>query len=405
VSLRIAVSGIRGIPANFGGSETAAEEIGQRLARQGLEVIVYCRAHNSTSDAQIYKGMRRITLPSVNTFQLDTISHSVLVALHVRFRSSADVIHFHGLGNGLVLPLLWGSGKRAVVTVDGPDWTRPKWGRLARLALRVGARCCVRWADELIIDNFPSIDYFQERYGVRGTYIPYGASRARPAGTSYLQELGLAARQYVLFVGALVPDKGADMLIEAYRGLHTDVPLIVVGDSPFAASYGDHVRNLARQDSRVMMLGYVRGERYLELVANAGIYAHPLRSDGTSPALLQAMGFGNCIVVNSIPETISAVGDAAVAFRRDDPRDLTSKLQILLDDPGLVEQYRSRALERATEEYDWDRVTTAHLDVYRRAVSRPVANALTSACAGSQSESVASNPPRTTRASHPVPRA
>jgi glycosyltransferase involved in cell wall biosynthesis len=366
VSIRVAVSGIRGIPANFGGSETAAEEIGERLAHHGEEVVVYCRAHNSTSEAPTYKGMRRITLPSVNTFQLDTISHSALAALHVRFRNSADVIHFHGLGNGLVLPLLWGSGKRTVVTIDGPDWTRPKWGRFARLALRLGAYCCARWADEVIIDNFPSIDYFRERYRVAGTYIPYGADRTRYEQTGYLEGLGLSPREYVLFVGALVPDKGPDLLIEAYREIRTDLPLVVVGDSPFVAAYGAHVRKLAARDSRVMMLGYVRGHNYRELVQDAGVYVHPLRSDGTSPALLQALGSGNCVVVNSVPETLSAVGDAAVRFRRDDPRDLAAKLQMLLDDPALVEQYRTRALERAIQEYDWDKVTEAHRDLYRR---------------------------------------
>jgi glycosyltransferase involved in cell wall biosynthesis len=366
MSIRVAVSGIRGVPANFGGSETAAEEIGQRLANQGEDVVVYCRSHNSTVDAPTYKGMRRVTLPSVNTFQLDTISHSALAALHLRFRNSADVIHFHGLGNGLVLPLLWGSGKRTVVTIDGPDWVRPKWGRLARLALRLGASCCVKWADELIIDNFPSIDYFRERYGVTGTYIPYGADREPPEPTGYLEGLGLRPRQYLLFVGALVPDKAPDLLIEAFRELHTDLPLVVVGDSPFAASYGAHVRDLAGRDSRVMMLGYVRGHSYRELVHNAGIYVHPLRSDGTSPALLQALGYGNCIVVNSIQETLSAVGDAAVSFRQNDAQDLTTKLQMLLDDPALVEEYRNRALKRAIEQYDWDRVSEAHLAIYQR---------------------------------------
>jgi glycosyltransferase involved in cell wall biosynthesis len=368
MTVRVAISGIRGVPANFGGSETAAEEIGARLVNRGQDVVVYCRSHNSTSDASTYKGMRRIILPSMNTFQLDTISHSALAALHVRFRNSADVIHFHGLGNGLVLPLLFGSGKRTVVTIDGPDWTRPKWGRFARLALRLGAYFCARWADEIIIDNFPSIDYFRDRYGVNGTYIPYGADRSRPPRTGYLDGLGLDPRRYVLFVGALVPDKGPDLLVEAYRDLRTDLPLVVVGDSPFAASYGAHVRDLAARDPRVMMLGYVRGQNYRELVQHAGLYVHPLRSDGTSPALLQALGSGNCIVVNSIPETLSAVGDAAVSFRRNDPRDLTAKLQMLLDDPAIVEQYRSRALERAIQEYDWDEVAQAHLAVYQRSI-------------------------------------
>jgi glycosyltransferase involved in cell wall biosynthesis len=368
--LRVAVAGIRGIPANFGGSETAVEEIGSRLAQSDLDVAVYCRKHNSTTAASDYRNMRRIELPSINTFQLDTISHSILAALHLRFRNTADVVHFHGMGNGLVLPFLWGSGKRTVVTIDGPDWNRPKWGPLARLALRLSAWCCIRWADELIIDNYPSIDYFQENYGVKGTYIPYGADRTQPSATSTLEEFGLTPDQYVLFVGALVPDKGPDLLLEAFKRVRTDIPLVIVGDSPFAAPFRAHVRELARSDPRVKMLGYVRGDGYRELVANAGIYAHPLRSDGTSPALLQAMGFGRCIVVNSIPETLSAVGDAAVNFARDDPGDLAAQLQTLLDDDGKVEEYRKRALERAIQEYDWDLVADAHRDLYQRCFDR-----------------------------------
>lgn len=369
-TVRVAIAGIRGIPANFGGSETATEKIGERLAQEGVDVTVYCRRHISPTNERVYKGMRRVILPSISTFQLDTISHSILATLHFRFLSGADVIHYHGVGNGLVLPLLWGSRKRAVITIDGPDWLRPKWGRLARLALRLGARLSVKWADELIIDNHPSVSLFEKRYGARSTYIPYGADRDKPESQSYLDELGLAPRGYILFVGALVPDKGADLLLEAYAKVDADIPLVVVGDSPFAAKYGACVRELASKDPRVQMLGYVRDEKYRQLVANAQIYVHPLRSDGTSPALLQAMGYGNCIVINSVPETLSAIGDAAAAFRRNDPTDLAVQLGRLLSDPELVEDYRARALNRATRAYNWDAVSTGHLEVFHRVVDK-----------------------------------
>jgi glycosyltransferase involved in cell wall biosynthesis len=367
----VAVAGMRGVPANFGGSETATEQIGERLARGGTSVTVYCRRHNSTTTARTYKGMRRILLPSIKRFQLDTISHSALATLHFRLLSRADVIHYTGMGNGLVLPLLWGSRKRAVVTIDGPDWERPKWGRFARFALRASAFACIRWADEVIIDNHPSIDYFARHFGYDAVYIPYGADRTRPTQTDYLQTLGLEPDRYVLFVGALVPDKGPDILIDAYRQVDTNLPLVVVGDSPFVPEFGARVRQLAALDGRVRMPGYVRGESYRQLVSNARIYVHPLRSDGTSPALLQAMGFGRCIVVNSIPETLAAVGDAAVPFARDDTADLARKLTALLNDPQLIESYRSRAIEHARRQYDWDKVTADHLAVYRRAVERP----------------------------------
>jgi glycosyltransferase involved in cell wall biosynthesis len=361
------MAGIRGVPANFGGSETAVQEIGRRLADQGIAVTVYCRAHNSPNRDRSFLGMRRIVLPSINTFHLDTITHSFLATLHLRLRDAADVIHYHGMGNALCIPLLWGSQKKAVVTIDGPDWERPKWGPLARRVLKLGAWMATRFADRLIIDNHPSVEYFRRAFGVDdAVYIPYGADRDRPETTVALAEHGLEPRRYVLFVGALVPDKGPDMLIEAYRQVDTGVPLVLVGDSPFFPEFRRRLREEAAKDDRVRMLGYVYGPAYRELVAHAYAYVHPLRADGTSPALLQALGYGSCIVINSLPEALSAVGDAALSFARNDVTELAKKLQQVLDDPELAHRLRGRALERARTEYDWDRVTEAHRSVYER---------------------------------------
>jgi glycosyltransferase involved in cell wall biosynthesis len=364
--VRVAQLGIRGIPANFGGSDTAVEEIGRRLAGRGFEVTVYCRRHNSTTSAPSHLGMRRLVLPSFGGFYFDTITHSLVSSLHVLARDTADVLHFHGLGNALLFPLLAGSPKKLVITIDGPDWERPKWGRFARAVFKLAARMSVRLADAVIIDNQPTIRYFRERWGAEVTYIAYGADHDPPSATGYVEGFGLRPRRYVLFVGALVPDKGPDVLIDAYRRVDTDWPLVIVGDSPFADSYRRSLRSAAASDERVRMLGYVYGEPYRELLANAYAYVHPLRADGTSPALLQAMGYGSCIVVNSLPEVLSAVGDAAVRYATNDPADLAGKLQLVLSDSGLAARLREAAARRAAEEYDWDQVASAHGDLYAR---------------------------------------
>jgi glycosyltransferase involved in cell wall biosynthesis len=369
VTLRVAQAGIRGVPANFGGSETAVEEIGGRLAAEGVEVVVYCRRHKSPFPNGIYKGMRRVVLPSIPTFNFDTISHSTLASLHAVLRDSADVVHFHGMGNALCLPIFLGSRKKTVITIDGPDWERPKWGPVARRALRLSATLAVRWADHLIIDNHPSIDYFRRAFGLADedfTYIPYGADRERPKTTEYVRSLGLEPGRYVLFVGALVPDKGPDMLLDAYRDVKTNLPLVVVGDSPFHAEYRAQLHEAAARDPRVRMLGYVYDDRYRELLAHAYAYAHPLRSDGTSPALLQALGYATCVVINSLPEALSAVGDGALPFALNDAADLAKKLQLVIDDPALAAEYRKKALARAVAEYDWDRVAEQHREIYER---------------------------------------
>jgi glycosyltransferase involved in cell wall biosynthesis len=369
VTLRVAQAGIRGIPANFGGSETAVEEIGRRLVADGVEVVVYCRRHKSPFPDRMYKGMRRVVLPSIPTFNFDTVSHSTLASLHAVTRNTADVVHFHGVGNALCLPFFFGSRKKTVITIDGPDWERPKWGPVARRALRLSATLAVRWADHLIIDNHPSIDYFRRVFRLSDddfTYIPYGADRDRPRSTDYVRSLGLEPGRYVLFVGALVPDKGPDMLVDAYREVKTDLPLVVVGDSPFQADYRRRLQGAAARDPRVRMLGYVYDERYRELLAHAYAYAHPLRSDGTSPALLQALGYATCVVINSLPEALSAVGDGALPFALNDTDDLARKLQRVIDDPALAADLRQKALARAVAEYDWDRVAAQHRDIYER---------------------------------------
>jgi glycosyltransferase involved in cell wall biosynthesis len=315
--------------------------------------------------------MERVVLPSIPTFNLDTVSHSLLASLHVLLRNTADVIHFHGMGNALFLPLLHLSRKKVVITIDGPDWERPKWGPLAKRVLRFSARLAVRQADHLIIDNRPSVEYFRRVFGVADgdfTYIGYGADLDPPQEDEHLSELGLARRGYLLYVGALVPDKGADILVDAYRTVGGDMPLVVVGDSPFATEYVQRLRETAAGDPRIRLVGYVYGEAYRQLVANAYAYVHPARTEGTSPALLQAMGYANCIVANSLPESLLVVGGAAITFERDDPEDLACALERVIADPGLAAEYRQKALERVRIEYNWDDVASAHRFVYERLV-------------------------------------
>jgi glycosyltransferase involved in cell wall biosynthesis len=263
--MRVAQAGIRGVPANYGGSETAVEEVGRRLAADGIEVVVYCRRHKSPFPDSEYKGMRRVVLPSVPTFNFDTISHSTLSSLHVLGRNTADVVHFHGMGNALCLPFFFLSKKKTVITIDGPDWERPKWGPVAKKALRLAATLAVRWADHLIIDNHPSIDYFRRRFALGEddfTYIPYGADLDPPKETNELDTLGLTPRGYLLFVGALVPDKGPDVLLDAYARVGGDLPLVVVGDSPFAEEFRRELHEAAARDPRVRMVGYAYGDTY-----------------------------------------------------------------------------------------------------------------------------------------------
>jgi glycosyltransferase involved in cell wall biosynthesis len=277
------------------------------------------------------------------------------------------------MGNALCLPFFFLSKKKTVITIDGPDWERPKWGPVAKRVLRLAASLAVRWADHLIIDNHPSIDYFRQTFSLTDddfTYIPYGADLEPPAETDELESLGLEPRGYLLFVGALVPDKGPDVLLDAYAQVEGELPLVVVGDSPFAEEFRRDLDAAAARDPRVRMVGYQYGDAYRQLVANAYAYVHPPRNEGTSPALLQAMGYGNCIVSSDIVEAREVFGDAALAFAGGDAFALAAQIRRVCEEPGLVEEMRRRALARVREKYNWDDVAAAHRRVYERVLER-----------------------------------
>src|SRR5665647_3515546 len=121
--MRVALIGIRGLPAHYGGSETAAQEIYPRLAARGHAAVVYCRRHSVDPDQQWFEGVRTVVLPSVNTKSLDTITATFLALLDVIVHDRADIIHIHGIGNAVLFPLFRVCGKRVVTAVAGMGWT------------------------------------------------------------------------------------------------------------------------------------------------------------------------------------------------------------------------------------------------------------------------------------------
>jgi glycosyltransferase involved in cell wall biosynthesis len=366
--MRIAIIGIRGVPANFGGSETAVEEIGTRLVERGHEITVYCRQHNeSIRHQKFYRGMRRVILPSINTLNLDLMTHTFLSLIQL-INERFDVVHFHGVGNALLFPLfkLTGKGAKSLLIVDGPDWKRPKWGRLARLAFRASFPAAVRWSDEIIADNKQVQHLIWEKYQRKTPLVGYGADLDRPRSDVALKKYGLEPNQYILQVAAIVPDKGVHTLVEAYEKLDTELPLVIVGDTPYMTEYKARVRST--RDPRIKFLGYIYGKQYRELVANCYLYIHPLLVDGTSPALLQAMAYGCCIIASDLSEINGSLAETGPRFKAGSSDELRKQMALLLDDPEQAREFGRMARQRIKDYFSWDQVTDEYETLSRRLV-------------------------------------
>ena len=367
--LRLALIGTRGVPARYSGFETCAEQLGRRLVRRGHAVTVYCRSHFDDQGSVEYLGMRRVTLPSVRHKYFDTIVHTGLSTFHA-LAHRYDVILYFIAGNS---PLVWiprVAGTRTVINVDGLDWKREKWPAVAKWYLRTAERLAPRLASACVTDSTVVQRYYREAYGQETVYIPYGSELDPAEAGPTLARFGLEPNGYVLFVGRLVEENSVHHLVEAYRSLETSWPCVIVGGASYADRYLSRLRELAEGDSRIVLTGYLFGDGYRELSSNAAVFVETSGVGGTHPALVEAMAFGRCVVVNDTPENLETMGTAGRAYAgRMGAESLAAVLQALIADGETRRELGAAARARAREQYSWDAVT----DEYERLFFRTLA--------------------------------
>lgn len=354
-ALRIAILGTRGVPANYGGFETFAEQLGARLVERGHEVTVYGRTSAVPASIRTYRGMRVIRLPAPRSKYLETVIHTLFAAIHAVFRRF-DLVYVCNSANVPSVLLLLLARKRVVLNVDGLEWQRAKWNRVGRAYYRVCAAVAARLPAHIVTDARVIQDYYRRTYRRETDYFPYGTEIASLPDDGLLRDLGLRPRGYVLFVSRLEPENNAHVVIEAFEGVRTDLPLAIVGDAPYATSY---IASLHRTtDPRIRFLGAIYGRGYRILQSNALAYVQATEVGGTHPALVEAMGAGAAILANDVPEHREVLGESGRYYHG--AAQLTEQLQAILDDPTRATEMGAGAQARAADVYAWDRVTDAY---------------------------------------------
>jgi glycosyltransferase involved in cell wall biosynthesis len=354
-ALRITILGIRGVPANYGGFETFAEQFGSRMADRGHTVTVYGRDRYVAQATNEFRGMKIVRLPAPRSKYLETVIHSIFAAAHALARP-ADIIYVCNSANVPAAMLLRLFGRRVVLNVDGLEWQRAKWNVVGRSYYRVCAWLAAHLPIHLVTDARTIQDYYTRAYGRKTDYFPYGTDLERVPDDGTLARLGLEPGRYVLYVSRLEPENNAHVVIEAYASVSTDLPLAIVGDAPYASEY--IARLHATADGRVRFLGAIYGDGYRILRSHATAYVQATEVGGTHPALVEAMGFGNTIIANDVSEHRETLGDAGLYYKGANA--LARQLRAVLDDPGMAIAMGRLAHERAAAIYSWDATVDAY---------------------------------------------
>ncbi len=347
--LRIAFIGGRGVSSKYSGIETYYEEVGSRLAAMGHSVTAYCRPY-FTPDLTTYAGMKIVRIPTIRTKHVETALHTLLSTIHASF-SEHDIVHFHALGPALFsfIPRLF--GKKTVVTVQGLDWQRKKWGWFASSILRLGEHASARFPNATMTVSQTLQQHYRERHHAETYFVPNGTQLRTRDTCERLAEWGLRPDRYILFMGRLSPEKNCDLLIEAYKRLDTQVKLAFAGGSSHSDIYVHSLRE--HEAENIVFLPWLSGASLDELLTHAMIFVLPSDLEGLSLALLDAMGAGVCVLTSDIPENVEAVKGAGFTFQRGNVEHLSSQLRMLIASPHLRRVAGKSAVRKVRAHYLW----------------------------------------------------
>lgn len=358
--------GTRGVPAHYGGFETAVEEIGVRLADRGHHVRVYCRTGNSEI-AGLYRGMELVTLPALHQRTLETLSHTGLSALHLAVHRT-DVAFVFNAANAPFLPIISAARIPVATHVDGLEWKRAKWGNGGKRYYRVAETASVWMSDALIADAQGIADYYREEYNVPTELISYGAPVLEDVGHDKLAEFDLEPNSFHLVVARFEPENHVDVIVEGFVRSNARLPLVVVGSAPYADAYTAKIKEIAEHDSRVRLLGGVWDQELLDqLYANALTYQHGHSVGGTNPSLLRAIGAGAATSAFDVSFNREVIGEAGTFFSNsDDVARLIEESE--RDVPG--QRARGAQSRERARAYDWNLVAEEYEDLAFRLSAR-----------------------------------
>jgi glycosyltransferase involved in cell wall biosynthesis len=369
--MKIAVIGVKGLPAKQGGIEHYCEALYPRIVKQGHSVDLYARSsyvNKPWFSVYKHKGVRVICLPSLPIRGLDALTNSGFAAIVAALRSY-DIVHFHALGPSLFsfIPRLLSSAK-IIVTCQGLDWQRGKWGKASSNIIRLGEKTAAKYADSIVVVSKALSRYFEKIYGIDPVYIPNGPgvyAESDPS-FSYVKSSGLEVGKYLLFLGRLVPEKRPELLIRAFQRLNkSGWKLVLAGGDSDTTEYISELHQLADCNPDIIFAGELKGSRLAEMVRGAGLFVLPSDLEGLPLAMLEAMREGVPVVASDIPPHQQLIGrDRGLLFKAGSIISCAMSLEQAMIEPKKRAMRASKAQDHIKANYDWEKITKDNLVVY-----------------------------------------
>ncbi len=350
--MRLALLGTRGYPSTYGGFETLIRHLAPYLRDSGHDVTVFGR--EGAPGTSVVDGITCVRTGGLESKSFSTLTYGLTSHVQAR-REKFDAAFVANVANGFYLPILRTARIPTVMNVDGIEWERAKWGRLARTVFRAGAHASARHATTLVADSRRIAERWQDEFGRTPTFIPYGAPDVDPdMPTEGLNALGILPGTYALVVARLSPENNVDAVLEAFES-RPDYPLVVVGTANYDSPTQRRLDDILRRRAGVIALGHVADQDLLlALWRNAKVYIHGHSVGGTNPALLQAMGCAAPVLAFDSIYNREVASTTAVYW--DSPAALAGALDEAWQDAEGLASMGVAGLDRVRRDYQWPTV-------------------------------------------------
>jgi len=359
---RVAVIGTVGIPARYGGFETLAEHMATHMSEK-CDMTIYCSGKKYAKSERLkeYKGAKLIYIP-LDANGKSSIIYDCLSILHALFFS--DVLIVLGVSGGLMFPFVkWFTKRKLIVSIDGIEWKRAKWGKYARLYLWFAEYLAIKFSHADIADNEAIQDYTAIRYKSLSHIIEYGADHAgfQLATEIDKQTYPFLNEDYYFSVCRIEPENNVHFLLKAFSECPTK-KYVFVGNWGHS-QYGQELKEEFSLFDNIVILDPIYDQRTLDVLrSNCCAYVHGHSAGGTNPSLVEAMYLGCAVIAFGVKYNINTTQRRAVYFRD------TKSLKDILYKMTPEQLYENSKIMKiiADKRYTWATISNRYLHLVKR---------------------------------------
>lgn len=347
------ILGTRGVPAAHGGFETFAEYLALFLVHRGWRVVVYCQEDGSGPVFNdTWRGVERVRIPVAQTGPKGTIVFDWKATAHAALFE--DLCLTLGYNTAVFCSLLRLKGIPNLINMDGIEWSRAKWGGIAKTWFWMNdwAGC---WLGNHLVADHPQIKVHLESR-VRGskiTTIPYGADEVLAADEAPVRALGLEPGRFLTVIARAEPENSLLEIVEGFSVAKRGYKLVVLGNYQESNAYHRAIRSAASDE--VLFPGAIYDKTVVQALRfHSAAYVHGHQVGGTNPSLVEALGAGNAVIAHDNRFNRWVVGDGAVYFN--DAHSFAEQLTALLADPSHLQELSANSKVRFQQEFTWPHV-------------------------------------------------